>query len=161
MSFKKTSEKILCRLVLGHPLTQKGRDTHECEGLLRREATDWLYYLLGASTYIYLALLTVMFFGGLASQWPRVWLLLDGLQNPYLGALGIYVILKEVRKRRRKYPSKYLGELFVVLWLTLLVTTTITVLISPRYGFGEVYNLILNNSLVIGLIYLGAFIHKS
>lgn len=160
MSFKKTSGKILCRLVLGHPLTQEGRDIHECEGLLRREATDWLYYLLGASTYIYLALLAAMFFGGLASQWPKVWLLVDGLQNPYLGALGIYVILKEVRKRRRKYSSKYLGELFVVLWFMLLAAVTAAIWTSSRYSFDEVYNLILNNSLVVGLIYLGAFINK-
>lgn len=160
MSFKKTSEKILCRLVLGHPLTQKGRDLHECEDLLRREATDWLYYLLGASTYIYLALLAVMFFGGLASQWPRIWLVADGLQNPYLGILGLYVILKEVRKSRRKYPSKYWGELFVVLWFVLLAVVTVVIGVSPRYSFDEVYNLILNNSLVVGLIYLGAFINK-
>lgn len=160
MNLRKTSEKILCRIILERPLTQEERDLRECEGLLRREATDWLYYLLGASTYIYLALLAVMFFGGLSSQWPRTWLLVDGLQNPYLGALGIYVILKEVRKRRRKYPSRYLGELFVVLWLALLSATTIAVLVSPQYGFDEVYNLILNNSLVIGLIYLGAFIHN-
>lgn len=133
----------------------------ECEDLLRREATDWLYYFLGASTYVYLALLAVMFFGGLTGSWPKIWLLINGLQNPYLGALGIYVVLKEVRKRRRKYPSKYLGELFVGLWLALLVVTTVAVLVAPRYSFDEVYNLILNNSLVVGLIYLGAFIHKS
>lgn len=160
MSFRKTSEKILCRIILERPLTREERDLHECEGLLRREATDWLYYLLGASTYIYLTLLAVMFFGGFIGSWPKVWLLVNGLQNPYLGALGVYVILKEVRKRRRKYPSRYLGELFVGLWFTLLVVTTGAVLVLPRYGFDEVYNLILNNSLVIGLIYLGAFIHK-
>ena len=160
MNWRKSSEKILCRIVLERPLTREEKDLHECEDLLRREATDLLYYLLGASTYIYLTLLAMVFFGGLSGQWPRVWLLVDGLQNPYLGALGIYVVLKEVRKRRRKYPSRYLGELFVVLWLALLVAASATVLISPRYGFDEAYNLILNNALVVGLIYLGAFIHK-
>lgn len=160
MGLKESSEKFLCRIVLERSPNQKELDSRGCEDLLRREATDWLYYLLGASTYLYILLLAVMFFGGAANQWPRIWLLVSGLQNPYLGALGIYVILKEIRKRRRKYPSKYLGELFVVLWFALLVVTTVALFTSPRYGFDEVYNLILNNSLVVGLIYLGAFINK-
>ncbi len=160
MSFKKSSEKFLCRLVFERPVTKGKLSEQECEALLRREAVDWIYYLLGASTYIYLVLLAVVFFAQTAESWSKLLLFLNGLQNPYLGALGIYVVLKEIRKRGRKYPSKYLGEMFVVLWFTLLVMVTIAIWVSPRYGFDEVYNLILNNSLVVGLIYLGAFINK-
>lgn len=160
MSFRKTAEKFLCRIVFERPITKRKLSDQECEDLLRREATDWLYYLLGASTYIYLLLLAVLFFAHTAGSLSKLLLFLNGLQNPYLGALGIYVVLKEIRKHRRKYPSKYLGELFVALWFVLLVVFTIVIWVSPRYDFDEVYNLTLNNSLVVGLIYLGAFINK-
>lgn len=160
MSFKKTSQAILCRVIFERSIEKGELSQEQCEALLRKEAVDWIYYLLGASTYIYLALLAVLFFGQMTEQWSKLLLILNGFQNPYLGALGIYVVLKEIRKRRRKYPSKYFGELFVVLWFVLLMATTAFIWFSPRYGLDESYNLILNNSLVVGLIYLGAFINK-
>lgn len=160
MNLKKTSQAILCRVIFERSVDREKLSPAQCEDLLRRGAVDWIYSLLGVSTYIYLVLLAVLFFGQMAEQWSRLLLILNGFQNPYLGALGIYVVLKELRKRGRKYPSKYLGEIFVVLWFMLLATATIGIWTSSRYAFDEVYNLILNNSLVVGLIYIGAFINK-
>lgn len=150
----------MCRVIFERSVDREKLSPAQCEALLRRGAVDWIYYLLGTSTYIYLVLLAVLFFGQMAEQWSRLLLILNGFQNPYLGALGIYVVLKEIRKRGRKYPSKYLGEIFVVLWFMLLAAVTAAIWTSSRYSFDEVYNLILNNSLVVGLIYLGAFISK-
>lgn len=160
MSIKKTSQAILCRMIFERPVDRGKLSPEQCEAMLRKEAVDWIYYLLGASTYVYLVLLAVLFFGQMVEQWFKLLLVLDGFQNPYLGALGIYVVLKEMRKRGRKYPSKYFGELFVVLWFSLLAVMTVAIWISAEYNFNEAYNLVLQNSLVVGLIYLGAFISK-
>lgn len=160
MSIKKISQALLCRVVFERSIDREKLSSEQCEALLRKEAVDWIYYLLGASTYIYLVLLAVLFFGQMVEQWLKLLFILEGFQNPYLGALGIYVVLKEVRKRGRKYPSKYLGELFVILWFSLLALATLAIWFSAKYNFDEVYNLILQNSLVVGLIYLGAFINK-
>ena len=160
MSIRKTSQAILCKIVFERPVDKGRLSPEQCEALLRREAVDWIYYFLGVSTYLYLTLLAVLFFGQMVEQWSKLLLVLDGFQNPYLGALGVYVVLKEVRKRGRKYPSKYFGELFVILWFSLLAAVTAAVWISAAYSFNEVFNLILQNSLVVGLIYLGAFINK-
>lgn len=160
MNLKRTSQAVLCRIIFERTPDREKFSAEQCESLLRKEAVDWIYYLLGSSTYIYLVLLAVLFFGQMLEQWPRILLLLDGAQNPYLGALGIYVVLKEVRKRRRRFPSKYFGELFVIFWFLLLAIMTLAIWFSSAYEFNEAYNLVLQNSLVVGLIYLGAFINK-
>lgn len=160
MNFKKTSEEILCRVIFERPMDRERLSPEQCEAMLRREAVDWIYYFLGVSTYVYLVLLAVLFFGQMAEQWSRLFLILDGFQNPYLAALGIYVVLKEVRKRGRQYPSRYFGELFVILWFLFSLAVTIAAWLSVKYSFNEVSSLILQNSLVVALIYLGAFINK-
>ncbi len=131
-----------------------------CEALLRREAIDWLFVGLGAFTHVYLAFLAVFFFGRLAGDLPQSFQILDALQEPYLGALGIYVILKEMRKRRHQYPSRYLGELFVAFWIVLLAISTLLVFFSPQYGLDQIYKVILTNGLVVLLIYAGGFLNK-
>ena len=135
-------------------------DEANCEALLKREATDWIFILLGAFTYIYLTLLAVVFFGRLAGITPKLFVVLDVLKEPYLGTLGIYVLLKEVRKRRKIYPSRYWGELFVIFWMSFGVIATVLTVFSPSFNFDVVYKTILTNSLVVILIYLGGLINK-
>lgn len=160
MRLFKATEKILCRLVI----TPSGRgpefDEVKCEEELRREAVDWIYAALGVFTYLYLVTLAVVFFGGLEDEWRTVFVLLDSLQEPYLGALGIYVILKEIRKRRRDYPSRYAGEFFVALWLLFLLVSTLITIFSPEFNFAATYKIILTNSLVALIAYIGSLIHN-
>ena len=153
-------KKMVCRLLVKP--SGRGAEFEEaiCEEMLRREAVDWLYKILGAFTYLYLTALSIFFFGSFSERLSWVFVFIDALQEPYLGALGIYVILKEVRKRRRDYPSLYRGELFVILWVIILAVATLTVVVSPIHKFDEVYKVIFTSSLAAVVIYIGGLINR-
>ena len=153
-------KKILCRLIIISSGRGAEFDEVICEEMLRREAVDWLYRILGIFTYCYLAVLAVFFFFGLDRVYPVIFIFLDALQEPYLGALGVYVLLKEVRKRRRAYPSIYFGELFVVLWTAIVFMATLAVLLSDNFQFGNTYRIIFTNSAAALIIFLGSIINR-
>lgn len=127
---------------------------------LRHGVVDFLYLILGLFTHMYGACLTILFFSGRGAEFPIFVTILDTFQEVYLGSLGVYVILKEVRKRYHKEQSRHLGEYFVAAWAMLFFSATLTVFISPQYGFDEVYKLIVINSLATLIIYLGSLISK-
>lgn len=156
----RVSKKILCRLIIIS--SGKGEEFDEvmCEEMLRREAVDWLYRILGIFTYFYLAVLAVFFFFGLERIYPVIFIFLDALQEPYLGALGVYVLLKEIRKRRHAYPSRYFGELFVVLWVAVLSLATFAILVSEGFYFDAVYRIIFTNSVAAVIIFIGSIINR-
>lgn len=160
MSWKKKTKKFLCQMILERTNEPTVFDEENCDVILRREATDWLFVGLGTFTHVYLVLLAVVFLGGLQDMHPLLFFMVDTMQEPYFGALGIYVILKEVRKRKRTYPSRYWGELFVGIWFLFLVFATLAVIFSPQYRFDEAYKLILTSSLVVFLVYIGSLINK-
>lgn len=160
MSLERRVKRFLCQAILEKTGEPAVFDDEACETLLRREATDWLFIGLGAFTHIYLLLMAILFFGNFADDAPLFFFAIDALQEPYLGALGVYVILKEIRKRGRPYPSRYWGELFVVFWAAFSVIATVLTFISPHYQFDAVYKIILTNGLVVLLIYMGSLINK-
>jgi hypothetical protein len=160
MPWRKRTKKFLCQVILERTNEPSIFDEEACDVILRREATDWLFVGLGAFTHIYLVLLAIFFFGRLQDEFPSLFLLVDTLQEPYFGALGIYVILKEVRKRRRVYPSRYWGELFVAFWVLLVVSATVITLVSPTYHFDDTYKIILTSGLVVILVYMGGLINR-
>lgn len=127
---------------------------------LKKEAIDWLYFWLGSFTNIYLFTLTAFFFTHAAGEWKILSGLLDALQEPYLGAVGIYVVLKEIRKRRYGDLSRHHGEIFVFLWGFLLFIASIFVIFSSFYEFDEIYKLIITNSIATLLIYIASLLNK-
>lgn len=127
---------------------------------MRHRAIDAFYFIIGALTHFYGGTLTLLFFFRTASSWPVLVGLLDALQEPYLGGLGVYVILKEIRKRYHHEQSKHYGEFFVAMWLVLLVVSTLLVFFSPAYRFDDVYKLIITNSLATLAIYVGGLINR-
>lgn len=157
---QKRIRKLLCQLVLERTDDPTVFDEEKCRELLRREATDWLFILLGVFTYAYIALLAFVFFGHQTELHPFLAKVLETLLDPYLTALGIYVVLKEIRKGQRSYPSRYWGELFVVVWLVCTLGATVAILIDPSYQFDTIYKTIVSGGLVALLIYIGGFIHK-
>ncbi|QQG44909.1 MAG: hypothetical protein HYW89_02750 [Candidatus Sungiibacteriota bacterium] len=160
MKLNKKIKRAFCRGILEKTNDPAIFNDEECEALLRREVVDWIFVFLGAFTYMYLALLAVVFFGKLTDDLPQLRSLLDSLQNPYFGALAVYVILKEIRKRKRSYPSRYLGELFVVLWTIFGAAATLLAFVSPRYDFDSFLLTILSNTLVVILIYIGGVLNR-
>src|SRR3989338_2824522 len=153
-------KKIFCRLIIKP--SDKGPEFDEvlCEEALRHEAVDWLYAVLGAFTYIYMAMLAGFFFLNLTDEYPRVFAILGALQEPYLGGVGVYVILKEIRKRYHNHPSHYTGELFVVLWVLMLAAASLFAIFSTAYGFDNVFKIIFTNSLAVLVIFIGGFINR-
>lgn len=127
---------------------------------LKKEATDWLYFWLGSFTNIYLFTLTAFFFTRAMDDWKILAGLLEALQEPYLGAVGIYVILKEIRKRRYSLTSRHRGEIFVFLWGLLLFISSIFVGFASFYSFDGIYKLIITNSLATILIYIASLLNK-
>lgn len=152
-------KNFLYNSILKRPGEENGNNDISGRIGLRRGAVDWLYYFLGVFTNLYGIALTLLFFlqRGETLIFVRA---LDALQEPYLGGLGVYVILKEIRKRRRHEPSRHHGEYFVILWAALLVLSSALVLVSPQYHFDDVYRLIVTNSLATLIIYVGGLLNR-
>ncbi len=125
-----------------------------------RSILDHLYFWLGAFTNLYLVGIAVAFFAGFAAHYPTVEKLLDALTEPYLGALAVYTVLKEIQKRRSGQSAARRGEWYVAAWLLLLVLATLAVASSEPYRFDTVYKLIIANSLAALMIYIGSRIHR-
>lgn len=130
--------------------------------LLQRisNGADALYFVIGGLTHFYGAALAFLFFFRASLSWPLLVGILDALQGPYLGGLGVYVILKEIRKRRHLMPSKHWGEWFVAMWLVLLGVSSVLVFFSAEYEFDITYKLIIANSLATFVIYIGGLINR-
>ena len=160
MSLKKHSKKLFYTIIMERIREPMVFDQDKFEAMLRREAVDWLFVGLSTFTHIYLAMLAIVYFFRLSGILPELASSLEVLQNPYFAALGIYAVLKEMRKRGRDYPSRYWGELFVALWVLLAFISTILAFFVSGYGFDQVYKVILVNGVVVALVYIGATINK-
>jgi len=123
-------------------------------------ALDIFYLILAIFTYAYILASAILFFSRLDLRYPILSAIIDMLSEPYLGSVGIYVILKEVRKRRKKVISRHVGELFVGAWLILLFSALILTLVSPLFTYNEILRNIVVNSLVVLLIFIGSLISK-
>lgn len=128
--------------------------------ILRQGPVDMLYFFLGIFTHVYGLALTFLFFSARAEAFPALVGLLGALQEPYLGGLGVYVLLKEVRKRYHKEISFHWGEYFVMAWVVLLAVSTVATISSREYRFDEVYKMIVTNGLATLVIYIGGLIHR-
>ena len=124
------------------------------------KALDWLFLALATFTYIYFFAIAALFFTRRGGYFLVLTRALSALSQPYLGSVGVYTILKEIRKRKFGEPSKHWGQLFVFLWTALLAASSVLVIFSKTYIFDEVAGLILAVGLGIFVIYLGALIHR-
>ncbi len=127
---------------------------------LAESAVDLLYYTLGFFSSIYFLTGVYLFFLDAGVYNGLFIKIFDSLSEPYLGSVGIYVILKEVRKRQSKTKSKHLGEYFVFSWLILFAVAVGFVWISPNYHFDEIMGAITTITLALTVIYTGGLIHK-
>lgn len=150
----------LSRSILKHPDEREG-DLVLDHVALKHWSVDALYFVLGIFTHIYGAALTILFFLQTSGNFPIIVSILDAFQEPYLGGLGVYVVLKEVRKHYHKNQSRHYGEYFVIAWLFLVVLSTVSILFFSAYRFDEVYKMILTNGLATFIIFLGGIIHRS
>ncbi len=118
---------------------------------------DLLYVFLGIFTYIYLFLSIVAFF--FYEKVPRaIPNIIDVLSEPYLGALGIYVVVKEIERRRGKVRHKRFGELFAVIWFLFFISATALTYFSEEYQLNEIYKTVVTNSLAALIIRIGTLL---
>lgn len=154
-------KEFLYRTVLKRPgEREEGDDEASAHIALRHRAVDWLYLGLGIFTHLYVAATALIFFAYAGGDWPVLVGTLGALQEPYLGGLGVYVVLKELEKRRHNWPSRHYGEYFVTAWMGLLFISTLFVLFFSDYRFDAVYKMIVTNSLATLVIYIGGLISK-
>lgn len=121
---------------------------------------DRLYLGLGGFTNLYLLAIAVAFFASPRLDAPTFTGLLDALSEPYLGALAVYTVLKEIAKHRTDQARLRRGEWYVWAWLALLTLTSAAVAFSASYRFDAVYSLVITNSLASLMIYIGSRIRR-
>ena len=122
---------------------------------MKNHSLDILYVFFGFITHAYLAVILISFF--LQNYIPETLIhLADSLSEPYLGIIGIYLVLKEVRIRTGKLvPHRVLGEAFVAVWVILLFVSSLLTFLSESYHVDDVYRLIITNSLASVIIRIG------
>ncbi len=130
------------------------------EEIFFEDAVDILYFWLGVFTYLYFFAVALLYLGALSSFDTVASKILYALEEPYLGAVGIYTILKESRKRKNNSKPRHLGEIFVIGWIALFVISILLAIFSDTYTFNKTLELIMTLSLSIGIIYVGGAIHK-
>ena len=118
---------------------------------------DLLYVSLGVFTYIYLLLSIVAFFfySSVPRSLPHI---IDTLSEPYLGSLGIYVVVKEIERRRGKVKKRRFGDLFAVVWFIFFLSATALTYFSEEYGLNEIYKTVVTNSLAALIIRIGTLL---
>ncbi|OGF61493.1 hypothetical protein A2662_00710 [Candidatus Giovannonibacteria bacterium RIFCSPHIGHO2_01_FULL_45_33] len=125
-----------------------------------QETVDILFFFLGVFTYIYLFAVAFLYLSGASSFDTISSKIVRALAEPYLGAVGIYTVLKESRKRRYALSSRHWGEFFVLAWLVLLGVASFLTVVFPFYTFTRTLELIITLTLSIGIIYLGSVVHR-
>jgi len=118
---------------------------------------DILYFILSIFTYFYLGLSVIAFFFQKTVP-PILPYIIDTLSEPYLGALGIYVILKEIERRRGRFLKMRQGEVFAIFWFCFLVAATLLTYFSPYYHLNIVYKTVVTNSLAALIIRIGTML---
>lgn len=123
-------------------------------------ALDWFYGLLFIFTHFYFLAIAFLFFSSRGGYYFLTTQLMEALSEPYLGALGVYVLLKELRKRKIQPTSRHYGEIFVAAWQVLLVVAIGCIVLFSRYHFDDIARLVITNALAVLFIYAAGNIHR-
>lgn len=124
---------------------------------IKERFVDFLYLFLSIFTYLYLGLTILTFF--FESYIPRSFsITVETLSEPYLGALGIYVVVKEIEHRRGRHIAYRWGDLFAALWMIFLIIATILTYVSEHYHVSIIYKTIVTNALAALIIRIGTIL---
>lgn len=124
---------------------------------MREHVIDILYFTFTIFTYLYflLSVVTFLFEDSVPPLFPNA---IEVLSEPYLGVLGIYVVVKEVERRRGKVKPRTWSELFAVMWIVFLAAATGLTFYSEHYAVSETYKTIVTNALAALIIRLGTIL---
>ncbi|MEK7596097.1 MAG: hypothetical protein AAB564_00905 [Patescibacteria group bacterium] len=118
------------------------------------------YFGLSAFTYFYFITLAVLYFGRLWGSYPVFSFLASAFSEPYVGAVAVYTLLKEYRKKIKRSGSFHRGEIFVSAWALMLFAAIILALFSDSYALDEPLKIIIQTSIAVILIYIGSVVHE-
>lgn len=123
--------------------------------IFKNHSFELIYSFFGFITHSYLFVILLLFF--FQTHGSKNFInLVDSLSEPYLGIIGIYLVLKEVGIRTgRQKPHRVWGEAFVAVWVMLLFLSSALTFLSESYHVDEVYRLIVTNSLASLIIRMG------
>jgi len=124
---------------------------------LHENLVDLLYIILSIFTYLYLGLTIVAFFFQKYVS-PSFSEIIEAFSEPYLGALGIYVIVKEIERRRGKTVRSRWGEMFAVIWFVFFISATILTYLSDEFVFSGIYKTVVTNALAALIIRIGTLL---
>jgi hypothetical protein len=127
---------------------------------IAESVVDLLYYVIGLFTTLYFLSAVYLFFKGGGIHHNLLVRIFDALSEPYFGSVGIYVILKEIRKRQLRTKSRHFGEYFVYFWLFFFLVSLGFTWFSPNYIFDDLMASIMTITLALIIIYIGGVIHK-
>lgn len=129
-------------------------------GIFYDNFVDTLHYVLVVATYAYFAANIAIFFFQVSL--PRTFIsLVETFSEPYLGALGIYIVVNEIRRRRGKNVHPHFSTAFAVSWMVLLLVSTMLVYFGDTYYFNTVYRTIVTNSFAAFIIRLGVLLGQA
>ena len=120
---------------------------------------DFLYISLSVFPYLYIVLSAITF--AYQDEGPHLLAYaMEALSEPYLGALAIYVLVKEIERRKLPPEEKprRRGELFVTVWLMFLIVATTVTYFSEFYHLNGIYQAIVTNSLAAVIIRIGSLL---
>lgn len=118
---------------------------------------DTLYVLLTIATYVYFgfSVITFLFEDSLPPLYPNI---IEIFSEPYLGVLGVYVVVREVERRKGKIRQRTWGEIFAILWIVFLAVATGLTYYSDHYAVSETYKTIVTNALAALIIRIGTIV---
>jgi hypothetical protein len=119
---------------------------------------DFLFVSLSIFAYLYLLLTIVTFF--FEDQAPKYLPdIIETLAEPYLGAIGIYIVVKEIERRRGKnLRGIRKSDFFTLIWFIFFVAASFFTYFSEHYHWSALYKTIVTNALAAIIIRIGAFI---
>lgn len=124
---------------------------------LRKESLRFLHSVFKWFLHAYLGAVIVGFF--FQSSLPAFFLTMtESFSASYVGALGVYFVLKELLRREGEKIPRGPTEILFIVWFVLLVVSTGLTLFSSDFQFGQMYSVILKNSFAAIVFRIGLFL---
>lgn len=118
---------------------------------------DILYKVLSITTYLYITASIIVFF--FQHSIPKILpYMIEALSEPYLGTLGVYVVIKEMERRRGRVIQRKWGELFAIIWFGFFIVASFFTFSYDNYPVGTLYKSIVTNALAAVIIRIGTLI---
>ncbi|MBI4114851.1 MAG: hypothetical protein HY445_03350 [Candidatus Niyogibacteria bacterium] len=126
------------------------------QSYLKARVIDILYVAFAIFTYLYIFLSAISFF--FHDKTPSAILfLIEALSDPYLGALGLYIVIRDIERRRKtkNKKKKSKSELFVPLWVFFLVCASLFLFFVPNEVLHGLYKIIVTNAVAAVIMRIG------